>query len=248
MDRVAARADGLEQGTRSNMAQAELSGTRFDGLCILFDLDGTLIDTALDLAHAMNSVLQSFGRSPLDPAAVRHLVGHGARAMLEEGFRATGAPLSGEESDRAVSAFLAHYGAHIADHSVPFPGAVRAMDDLRSRGASVAICTNKREGPARQLISALAIEDRFAAIVGGDSTEAPKPDPAPVRRCLEQAGARSGVFVGDSDTDIRAAQAAGLPMVLVSFGYGPTTLAAHADRQIDQFADLVSALEALLEC
>lgn len=218
------------------------------GAAVIFDLDGTLIDTAGDLAASMNHVLRTNGLTALPPAEVRHLVGHGARAMLVAGFDAAGAPPPSEaEMNAHVEAFLEHYLAHIADLSRPFPGATAALDRLRARGATLAICTNKREGPARMLMTALGLADRFVAIVGGDTAGAAKPDPAPVRLCLERAGTARAVFVGDSDTDIRAAAATGLPCLLATFGYGPASLADHASAAFDNFDELdlcaASALE-----
>ena len=217
-----------------------------DGLSLLFDLDGTLIDTAGDLAAAMNAALSAAGRPALATETVRHLVGHGALAMIEEGFERTGAPIEDADKDDALATFLEYYCSNIADQSTPYPGVLRAIDTLRARGAKIAICTNKTEKPARDLIAALAIEERFDVIVGGDTTIAPKPDPAPVRLCLERTDAKRAIFIGDSDTDIRAAKASGLPVIFVDFGYGPATLADQADVQISGHEALVGAVEKIL--
>ena len=195
---------------------------------VIFDLDGTLVDTAGDLAAAMNHALIAAGRPAIDGGRVRPLVGHGARAMLVRGFDETGGRPPDEEMDRHLRVFLDHYMAHIADHSRPFPGVVEAIGALRAAGAKTAICTNKREAPARLLIETLGLSSLFDAVVGMDSAAAAKPDPAPVLRCLALTGARRGAFVGDSDTDIRAAAAAGLPCFIATFGYGPLTLAGEA--------------------
>jgi phosphoglycolate phosphatase len=209
------------------------------GLVVIFDLDGTLIDTAGDLADAMNHALALAGHAPVAAARVRHLVGHGARAMLAQGFAENGEPsLSASELDRHVGAFLDYYLANIARRSRPFPGAIEAIDALLGLGARAAICTNKREGPARLLIETLGLSDRFATIVGMDTTTAAKPDPAPVRLCLARTGATRGVFVGDSDTDLRAAANAGLPCLIADFGYGPLTLAAGAKARFGAYAEL----------
>lgn len=195
------------------------------GTAVLFDLDGTLVDTAADLAAAMNNALATAGHAPIDPALVRHLVGLGARRMLEQGFALNGGKTpSPAEMDGHVDVFLEHYIAHIADRSRPFPGAVEAVGALRAGGARIAICTNKRERLARLLLDALGLSDLFDAVVGADTIGVGKPDPAPVRFCLQETGARRGVFIGDSDTDIRAARAAGLPCLVALFGYGPLTL------------------------
>lgn len=200
----------------------------FRGAAVIFDLDGTLIDTAGDLAAAMNHALACAGRPPVEASAVRHLVGHGARAMLKAGFAAHGAAPDEKAMDGHVADFLDYYLAHIADLSRPFPGAVEALQDLADSGAALAVCTNKREAPARLLLETLGLTDRFVAIVGMDTTARAKPDPLPVRRCLDLAGVARAVFVGDSDTDIRAAANAGLPCLFADFGYGPGDLAPTA--------------------
>lgn len=205
---------------------------------VMFDLDGTLIDTAGDLAAAMNHALTAAGRETVDAGEVRNLVGRGARAMLIRGFERTGGVPDDAEIDAAFTRFLEYYVVHIADSSRPFPGAVAAIDDLRGRGAKIAICTNKPESPARRLIEALDLSARFDAIVGVDSAAAPKPDPAPVRRCLELTAAIRGVFIGDSDTDIRAAAAAGLPCLIGTFGYGPLTLREKATAAFGDYSAL----------
>lgn len=192
-----------------------------DEVVVLFDLDGTFADTAGDLAAAMNYALVAAGRPPVAPARVRHLVGQGARAMLERGFAESGATPSQAEIDGHVAVFLDHYLRHIADLSRPFPHAVDAADALAGMGAKLAICTNKREGPARLLLETLGLSARFAGIVGMDTAGAAKPDPRPVRRCLELADRRVAVLVGDSDTDIGAATAAGIPSLFYLGGYGP---------------------------
>jgi phosphoglycolate phosphatase len=215
------------------------------GVTILFDLDGTLVDTAGDLAAAMNHALKEAGRAPVPLARVRHLVGHGARAMLAQGLRETGvrAP-DAAELDALVAIFLEFYMAHIADTSRPFPGALDAIEAIRADGASVAICTNKREAWARALLDALALSPYFESIVGADTTGAAKPDKRPLQRCLADTGAKIGVFIGDSDTDIRAAEAAGMPCLVALFGYGPLDLCDQAFARFSNY-DEVPALVGL---
>lgn len=213
-------------------------------VAILFDLDGTLVDTAEDLAYAMNHALGAAGRPPVPAGAVRHLVGQGARAMLERGFAASGPVPEGTAMDGHVRAFLDHYLAHIADHSRPFPGAVEAVEAMIAMGARIAICTNKREAPARLLIDTLALSPLFDAIVGMDTVGAAKPDPAPARHCLRLCERDRAVFIGDSDTDLMTAAAAGMPALVTLLGYGPLTLAARARGLFSDFRalpDLVAA-------
>jgi phosphoglycolate phosphatase len=209
-----------------------------DDLCVLFDLDGTLVDTAEDLAGAMNHALVAAGRRAIAPARVRHLVGHGAEAMLIRGFEETGGGPPPDEIARHVSIFLEFYVAHIAVRSRPFPHVIETIDRLKTEGARIAICTNKREGPARLLIERLALAGRFDAIVGADTIGIAKPDPASALHCLKLTACRRGVFVGDSDTDIRAAEAAGMPVLVATFGYGPLTLGTRAFALLDSYAAL----------
>ncbi len=164
------------------------------GVTVLFDLDGTLIDTAGDLAAAINHALKAAGKRAVPLDRVRYLVGHGARAMLTKALAEGGErePAPAGDLDALVADFLDYYGAHIAETSRPFPGAIEAIDAMRADGALIAICTNKRESLARALIEALGLTHYFSAIVGADTTGAAKPDPRPVRRCLQETGAIEG--------------------------------------------------------
>ncbi len=213
------------------------------GICVLFDLDGTLVDTAEDLAAAMNAALFRDGRRPIGTERVRGLIGGGARAMLTQGLAENGATQpSAEDVDRLTGFFLEHYEAHIADHSAPFPGVIEAIGALKADGAKVAICTNKRERLARMLAAALGIENLFDAIVGPDTVGAAKPDPRPLIFCLGATGAATGVYVGDSDTDISAAAAAAMPCLLHLGGYGPFSLRAGAFATLPDYRDLVDCV------
>ncbi|MEO1242746.1 MAG: HAD-IA family hydrolase [Pseudomonadota bacterium] len=208
------------------------------GAAILFDLDGTLVDTAEDLAASMNHALAGAGLGPVPSAEVRHLVGHGARRMLMRGYQiAASRDADDAELDAALERFLSHYQEHIAVHSRPFDGAVEMIERLGEKGARFAICTNKREAMAVLLIKTLGLDGLFDTIVGADTTSAAKPDPAPVRLCLERMKAQRGVFIGDSDTDIRAANAAAMPCLIARFGYGPLTLLDQATALFDSYDD-----------
>jgi len=195
------------------------------GAGVIFDLDGTLIDTAGDLAASINHVLRENGQQPMEPESVRHLVSFGARWMLAKGFCLHDRELiHSSEMDVHIEMFLEHYVANIAVTSRPFDDAMAAVEQMRIAGAKVAICTNKREALARQLIDELGLSDVFQVIVGADTSSAAKPDPAPIRLCMELLEVDKGVFVGDSDTDIKASLAAGLNCLLHMHGYGPFTL------------------------
>jgi phosphoglycolate phosphatase len=208
------------------------------GAALIFDLDGTLIDTVDDLAAAMNHALIEAGLSAVLSTEVRHLVGHGARRMLIRGFElSAGRQASDQELETGMARFLGYYQDNIAVHSRPFEYAVEMIEALRARGAKAAICTNKREGLAKQLIEQLGLGALFVTIVGADTTSAAKPDPAPVRLCLQRTNARRAVFIGDSDTDIRAAEAANLLSFIADFGYGPLTLASQATALFSSYRD-----------
>jgi phosphoglycolate phosphatase len=195
------------------------------GAAILFDLDGTLVDTAEDLTSAMNHALGEAGLSAVPSGAVRGLVGRGGKVMLAHGFAlAAGRAPAAAELEEGLDRFLAFYRANIAVHSKPFDGVVGLLESLRARGGAIAICTNKYESLSRLLIERLGISGLFDAIVGADTAHARKPDPAPALLCLEKTGARRGVFIGDSDTDIKTANAARMPCLIAEFGYGPLSL------------------------
>lgn len=223
---------------------------KLKGAAVLFDLDGTLIDTAGDLADAMNVALMAAGHAQVEGSAVRSLVGHGARRMLMRGFElSTGRPGTEDELDAGLACFLDYYEANIAVQSRPFAGAVEIIETLRRDGAAVAICTNKREHLACRLIDALGLQDLFDVIAGADTAAAAKPDPAPVYYCMEKTGAGRGVFIGDSDTDIRAAAAAEIPCYIADFGYGPLTLKDEACATFSSYEALApEILKVLTGC
>lgn len=218
-------------------------------LSVIFDLDGTLVDSAPDLAGAMNAVLAAEGRPAVSPDAVRQMVGHGARALIERGMAATGAPAAAADMPRLVEMFLAHYRAHIADGSRAFTGVEAALDALAAQGCLMGVCTNKPEALAIDLLDRLGLLARFGAVLGADSVPARKPDPGHYRATVARLGgdlARS-VMVGDSDTDFRTARAAGVPVILVTFGYTPVPAAELGpDALIESFDALGAALARVL--
>jgi phosphoglycolate phosphatase len=219
--------------------------TGFPFSVVAFDLDGTLADTAPDLTGALNHALGELGRDPVSEESVRHMVGHGARALLTKGLAATG-EMTPELVEQGFPIFLDHYEAHIADRSRPFPAIEAAMDELAGRGVRLAICTNKLEGLARELVAALGWQGRFAAIVGGDTLPVRKPDPAPLFEAIARAGGGRAAFVGDSITDTDTARNARIPCVAVSFGFSDRPAEQlGADALIDHFDELIPALERL---
>jgi phosphoglycolate phosphatase len=212
---------------------------------IAFDLDGTLADTAPDLAGALNHALAALGRPVIPPESVRHLIGHGARALLRRGLAASGeAPEALVE--RGFPIFLEYYGEHVCEGTKPFPGVDRALDALAGEGAALAVCTNKAEALTLKLLDALGWQGRFDAVVGGDTLPVRKPDPAPLFAAIARAGGGRAAFVGDSITDADTARAAGLPFVAVSFGFSDRPVEAlAADVVIHGFDGLKAALERL---
>lgn len=215
---------------------------------ILFDLDGTLVDTAPDLAAATDFALDRAGRPPIGLEAVRSMVGDGARALLEKGFRASGGMPTPDIFETAFKDFLIYYGRHIADTSRPFPGVATCLAALAEQDYALAVCTNKPEALSRSLLDQLGLTGFFGAVVGGDSLLVRKPDPGHIHGTLDRLGADFSwaALVGDSANDVNAARAAGLPCVVVSFGYtqiAPKDLG--GDRLIDHFAELHPALIAL---
>jgi phosphoglycolate phosphatase len=212
---------------------------------VVFDLDGTLVDTAPDLTAALNHVLRSEGRAPVPEESVRHMVGHGAAKLIERGMHATGGLPGPEHLDRLFRRFIEHYRANLSVGSRPFPNAVAALETLAAAGVGLAVCTNKPEGLARRLLADLAMDRLLPVVLGGDSLPVKKPDPAHLLATLERLGGgpAGAVMVGDSQTDLAAARAAGVPVVLVSFGYTPVPAAElGADALIDDFDDLIPAL------
>lgn len=217
---------------------------------IVFDLDGTLIDTAPDLTMALNHVLASEGRPPMPEAQVRGLVGQGALALITRGMAASGAPAAEDDLPRLLDLFLAYYGKNLAVHSVPFPGAVNMLALLAEHGARLAVCTNKPIGLAVPLFDALELTEYFSAILGGDSLPVRKPDPLHLLETITQAGGdrARAVMVGDSAPDVDAARAALIPSVAVTFGYTQTPVEElGADVLIDHFDRLGDVLHALFE-
>lgn len=208
----------------------------------LFDLDGTLVDTAPDLMRALNHTLAERGLGPVDLALTRHWVGHGVRAMLTAAFAHHDEAADSARLDAMEAACVGHYAAHVADFSRPFPGVVGALDALAAR-APLAVVTNKAAGLSERLLDALALAPFFETVVGRDTAAKPKPDAAPaVLACERMARApRDALFVGDSDTDVGCARAAGCPVVVYRHGYnhGRDPDAMGADAVIDSLRDLV---------
>jgi phosphoglycolate phosphatase len=214
-------------------------------LAVIFDLDGTLVDTAPDLMAATNHVLGLLKRRAITMPEVRAFVGHGARKLIARSAAATGEPLDDKSLDYYHAEFLRHYERHIAAASQPFPGAVALLDRLAANGIALGICTNKLEGLSISLIDALGLTRYFGAIVGPDTIRIAKPDPAPYNETLRRLGAARSVMIGDSETDVLTARAAGVPIIAVTFGYTPEPVARFKpDYLVSHFDEIWPILDA----
>ena len=216
---------------------------------IAFDLDGTLVETAPDLLDTLDLVLSAHKIPPVDRATARNMIGGGARMLIRRALAFEGVSLPDEEIDALNSQFIAHYAAHIADGSRPFPGLLGALDRLEASGARLAVCTNKLEHLARLLLDALDLTRRFSAITGADTYAKSKPDPLPLLSTIAAAGGNAArtIMVGDSHTDVATARAAGVPVIVVSFGYTETPPQdLGGDVLIHHFDELEGAVATLL--
>lgn len=216
---------------------------------ILFDLDGTLADTALDLTETMNVVLARHGRDRVPHDRVREMVGGGARKIMERGFIYTGEPASEAMLDQLFQEFLDYYGDHLADHTKIFDGLVPALEELQSRGYKLGVVTNKVEGLSHEVIELLGLKRFFPVLIGGDTLPVRKPDPAPLYEAISRLGGdrNTAVMVGDSPFDIDAARNAGIASIAVSFGYTDVPPAQMgATHVIDHYDEFLAALDQII--
>ncbi len=217
-------------------------------LTIVFDLDGTLIDTAPDLIDTLNHILARQGLPQVPYDAARPLIGGGARGMIERALVIEGRACAPADVDRLYQAFVAHYAGHIADRSRAFPQLETTLDRLADQGHRLAVCTNKLEWLSKRLLDTLQLADRFTAICGQDTFGVQKPDPRIFRSTVMRAGGEPerAIMVGDSVTDIRTARAAQVPVVAVDFGYTDVPIATlRPDRVISSFAELPDVIDDL---
>ena len=201
-----------------------------------FDLDGTLIDSAGDLAAAVNHALATAGRPSFPVEQIRPMIGGGARLMLQTALKTGGGD---DQLDDLLPVLLAYYEANIAVTTRPFPGVIPALDALARRGVALAIVTNKREHFTGLLLRELGLTDHFACVISGDTIPGKaKPDPAPIIEMVRRCGGGRAAFVGDSVYDVSAAKAAGIPVAT----YGPVPC---TDAVFEDYSVLIGTLEGL---
>ena len=205
----------------------------------IFDLDGTLVDTAPDLLAATNITLRSAGRAEIGTTTFRHMVGFGAPSLIEQAFAATGEPATDEALPALLDTFLAHYRANIAVASRPFANVVSTLSQLKKNGAALAVLTNKPHDLAVQLLDKLNLTRFFPVIYGAGRMNYVKPDARIFYDVVRDLGGEPGIMVGDSITDVATARAAKALVILVNYGYTPEP--AHtlgADAVTDNFAEI----------
>jgi phosphoglycolate phosphatase len=216
---------------------------------IVYDLDGTLADTAEDLVATLNHLLGRESLAPLPVESAGSLLGAGARALIVRGFAAAGRSLDPQEIEALFADYLTYYSAHIADRTRLYPGVEEALTVFARAGWRQAVCTNKIESLAKLLITKLGIAERFAFICGQDTFGIAKPDPRPLLETIAASGGsgKRAIMVGDSETDIKTARAAGTPVIAVDFGYSDTPVRdLGPDRVISHFDELMPACDGLL--
>ena len=231
---------------RPRTAQSINTLTLLSPETVIFDLDGTLVDTAPDLTAALNAVMVREGRPPVPLDDVRHMVGRGARYLIERALEASGSPADPAAIRDLVLHFLEHYDANIAVTSRPFERAEVVAARLAARGHKLGVCTNKPEALSLKLLGELNLRPLFPVVLGADSRPYRKPDPRHLTDTIAALGGRaaSAVLVGDSETDVKTARAAGVPVIVVSFGYTEIPVRElGADVVIDHFDALEQALE-----
>lgn len=217
--------------------------TVFDRRALVFDLDGTLVDSAPDLHRSLNSVLAESGRRAVALGDIRAMVGDGAAKLVERGFADTGAPVEPAMLQPLVERFLHHYAAGRHALTTTFPGVVDTLTRLREHGVRLGVCTNKPYAPTMDILDGLGLAALFDAVTGGDSLPVRKPDPGHLLGTLDLMGAavRDAAMIGDSHNDVAVARAAGVPVIVVSYGYSRVPVQElGADAVVNGFDEIMS--------
>lgn len=218
---------------------------------VVFDLDGTLVDTAPDLILAVSHVLELVDIAEIDEQGVRNHISYGGRAMIAEGLRLAGRGQASEaDLDRMFDQFVDYYASNIAVESQPYPGVELVLQALNEAGARIAVCTNKREDLSRKLLKELGLHPYFHAVVGRDTLPVHKPDPGHLIGTIILADGNPGraVLVGDSEVDVKTAKQAGIPVVGCSFGYSPEPLEQfEPDAVISDYGGLQDAITSAIK-
>jgi len=217
---------------------------------VVFDLDGTLVDTAPDLIASLNYILDREGLPPVPLQAARTMIGAGARRLIERALELEDRAASVDDITRLTKNFTDYYAAHIAVESRPFDGLEGALDALQTQGFAFAVCTNKLEWLSKLLLDQLDLSRRFATICGADTFGVSKPDPAILRQTVDRAGGilSSAIMVGDGGADVGVARRSGVPVIGVEFGYTEVPIAElKPDRLIHHMRDLPCAVAALAD-
>ena len=222
---------------------------RFPYAALVFDFDGTLIDSAPDITRAVNQTLARYGRPPLTEAQVRTMIGDGSTMLLHQAFAATGEALDEETVKPVLATYLDIYQEDASDPSTPYPGVVETLNALAELGVKLGLCTNKPERITRKLLDQLGLAPLFGAVAGGDTLAVRKPDGRHPAWVLEQLGFGAGdraAMIGDNANDVKAARAAGIPVIAMSYGYPRMPVSQlGADIILDRFMDLPDALRRL---
>lgn len=221
----------------------------FTGWTIVFDLDGTLVETAPDLHAALNHTLAQKNLAPVSLESIRMMIGDGAKALIRKGLAQNDAMIDETEIDEVLwPSFLDHYLQNITRFSQPFDDCRETLTDLQSAGAALTVCTNKAQHLAEQVLKELEMDQFFSSTVGGDHLEIKKPDGRHITETVRLGGGdpSRAIMVGDAWTDERAARDAELPFVFVSFGYGTLSNEPYDSlRSIDHWRDMKRALSEL---
>jgi phosphoglycolate phosphatase len=218
-------------------------------LTLVFDLDGTLVDTAPDLVAATNHVLEHVGVPPVDVDGLRPWIGQGAKQMIEMAIGPAGAKLTPEDHDQLLERYLAYYAENIAVSSRPFEGAVAALERFQAAGVKLAVCTNKMEKMSKTLLAELDLARYFTVIAGRDTFDAFKPHTSHLLETIHAAGghAARAIMIGDTGIDIATAKAANVPVIAVTFGYTDTPVREFSpDAVIDHYRYLEPAIKELM--